>query len=441
MEESSGASASEFCETVTLYFIFLFLVPFQEHPIFGAQLFNVGTFPVTPIKLVGIPLVAAALLLPRPRDAAPRPGAALLLLFAGFALFQIVGTILSSMTFPANDASTLFSFAILMIATNMLVSTQKRLHMTIRAVVLVETYASTWLYKQYYIYHWPRPLGPSKDPNYEALSLMMAVALAIWLAQYEDSRTWKGIGWICAPVLAFAVLVSQSRGGLLALLVMAVLAWLNSRRKLRLVAAFAAAAVVASVIAPSQVFKRLQQLPTQGQEQTGAELSALSRLELARAGLHMMESHPIFGVGLDRFKSFEFHYNPLLIAIEPIPHIAHNTYVQLGAEGGIPTLALYLTILGMTLAICRRAQKLPGVPEDIAALALSFQIGLIGIMVTQFFLTAQYVKEVWVFISLTPNLYSIALQAAAANKKKITAPSTPVAKRTSIIVTPRRVAG
>ena len=41
-----------------LYFIFLFLVPFQEHPIFGAQLFHLGPFPVTPIKLVGIPLVS-----------------------------------------------------------------------------------------------------------------------------------------------------------------------------------------------------------------------------------------------------------------------------------------------------------------------------------------------------------------------------------------------
>ena len=83
-----------------LYFIFLFLVPFQEHPILGAQLFHVGPFPITPIKLVGIPLVAAAMLLPRPRDAAPRPGAGILLLFAAFAVFQVLGTTLSSLSFP-----------------------------------------------------------------------------------------------------------------------------------------------------------------------------------------------------------------------------------------------------------------------------------------------------------------------------------------------------
>jgi putative inorganic carbon (HCO3(-)) transporter len=425
---------------VTLYFIFLFLVPFQEHPILGAQLLHVGQFPITPIKLVGIPLVAAAFVLARPREAAPRPGAAIVLLFAAFALFQIVGTTLSSLSFPANDASTLFSFAILMIATNMLINTQHRLQMTIRMIVLVEAFASTWLYKQYYIYHWPRPLGPSKDPNYEALSLVMTVPLAIWLTQYEKGKLWKWVGRICAPMLAFAVFVSQSRGGFLALFVMGVLAFLNSRNKLRLGMGFIAAAAVVLMLAPSQLFKRLQQIPVGGQVETGAELSALSRLELARAGVHMMEAHPVFGIGLNQFKSAEFHYNPLLIAIEPSPHIAHNTYVQLGAEGGIPTLVLYLAILGVTLATCRRAQKLPDVPEDMAMLALSFQIGLVGIAVAQFFLTAQYVKEIWVFISLTPSLYVIALQAAA-NRKRKASVLPAAAARSAIVVTPRRVAG
>ena len=150
-----------------------------------------------------------------------------------------------------------------------------------------------------------------------------------------------------------------------------------------------------------------------------------------------MEAHPLFGIGLDQFKSVEFYYNPVLNDLEPQPHIAHNTYIQLGAEGGIPTLALYLAILGMTLAACRFARKLPGVPEDISVLALSFQIGLIGIMVALFFLSAQYVKEVWVFISLTPNLYAISLHAEGKQRTV----SNSAAARTAKVVRPRRVTG
>ena len=169
------------------------------------------------------------------------------------------------------------------------------------------------------------------------------------------------------------------------------------------------------------MLERLEQIQVTGQAETGAEVSTRARVELAKAGLRMMEEHPVFGIGLDRFKAVEFHYNPLLMSIEPNPHIAHNTYVQLGAEGGIPTLALYLAILLVTLATCRSAQKLPGVPEGISALALSFQIGLIGIMVAEIFLTAQYIKEVWVFISLAPNLYAISLQLAVKSGKTASA--------------------
>ena len=140
----------------------------------------------------------------------------------------------------------------------------------------------------------------------------------------------------------------------------------------------------------------------------------------------MMEAHPFFGVGLGEFKSVEFHYNPVLTDLEPEPKIAHDTYVQLGAEGGIPTLALYLAILLLTLATCRRVQKATGMPDDVAALALSFQIGLIGIMVAEFFLTAQYIKEVWVLISLAPNLYAISLHTAALSKKAASAHPEPV---------------
>lgn len=423
-----------------LYYLFLVLVPFQDHPVIGAQLFHLGSFPVTPIKLVGIPLVAAAMILPRPRDAAARPGSGIIVLFAAFALFQVLGTTLSSLSFPTLDASTLVAFAILMFATNLLISTQDRLQMTIRVIVLVETFASTWMYKQYYIYHWPRPLGPSADPNYEALSLVVTVPLAIWLVRYEVRAMWKWLGRICTPILAFAVFLSQSRGGLLALSVMAVLAWINSSHKLKLLAGFVAAMILMFAIAPGQMLERIEQIQVAGTAETGAEVSTQGRYELAKAGINMMEAHPLFGVGLGQFKSFEFSYNPVLVELAPEPKIAHDTYIQLGAEGGIPTLALYLAILMLTLSTCRSAQKVAGVPEQVSALALSFQIGLIGIMVAQAFLTAQYIKEVWVLISLAPNLYAISLHAAADEKTTASIPAPASVPRAAIVVTRRRVA-
>ena len=421
------------------YYLFLFLIPFQDHPVLGAQLVNLGSFLITPVKLAGIPLVLAVMLTPRSAEAVPRPRTDILLLFAAFTLFQFFGSILSNLTFAGGDASTLISFGILMVATNSLINSPRRLQLTIRAIVLIETFASTWLYKQYYIYHWPRPLGPSSDPNYEALSLVIMVPLAIWLARYEEKRFWRLVGMLCAPILTFAVFVSQSRGGLLSLTVMSLVVWISSERKLRLVLGAIVVAIPLLVLSPSSVFKRIEQIQVGGQGQTGPELSTRCRVELARAGLRMMESHPVFGVGLDNFPANEFRYNRLLMSMTDKVHIAHNTYVQLGAEGGIPTLVLYLSILGLCLVTCRSAEKLPGVPENLGALAFAFRVGLIGFSVAAFFLTAEFVKEPWVIISLTPNLYAMAAWAASADKKKTAA--APAASRPAIVVMRQRAAG
>ena len=65
------------------------------------------------------------------------------MLFAAFTLFhRVLGTTLSfaELSDP-EDASTMVAFAILMFATNRLISTQHRLQMTIRMIVLVETFA------------------------------------------------------------------------------------------------------------------------------------------------------------------------------------------------------------------------------------------------------------------------------------------------------------
>jgi O-antigen ligase len=420
-----------------LYYLFLFLVPFQHHWLLGAQLVHMGPIPLTPVKLVGVPLVAVALLLPRPPDAAARPPVGILLTFFAFALYPLLGTVLSGLPFPIDPISALIAFAILMIATNLLITTEQRLRNVLLVAVLVEAFASTWLYKQYYIDHWPRPIGPSADPNYEALSLVMVLPLAFWLSNYARRPLWRWSARMCVPVLAFAVFVAQSRGGLLAMAVMAGLAWLESKRKARLALLFAAGASLLFLLGPSRMIQRLEQIQVWGQAQTGAEVSTRTRIELGRAALRMMEAHPVFGVGLNQFEAHEYHYNPLLLSMMPRPHIAHDTYVQLGAEGGVPTLALYLAIMAIAFYTFRQIERFPSMPDYLTSLAQAMRIGLIGFLVAAIFLSAQYVKEPWILLALTPNVYVIAMQAALARTQTapVPAPASPSFALTSHLPT------
>jgi len=142
---------------------------------------------------------------------------------------------------------------------------------------------------------------------------------------------------------------------------------------MRLVVGFTLAVAVMFAIGPEMMIKRIQQIQIQGQAETGAEVLDASAGRVGASRSPDDGGASVFGVGLGQFQPSEFQYIP--VADQPrgrILTLRTTPIVQLGAEGGILTLALYLAILGVTLASCRKAEKTPGVPDATAALALCF---------------------------------------------------------------------
>jgi O-antigen ligase len=390
------------------YWLFLCLAPFQSHPVLGATLFQAGFMPITPIKLAGVLAVGAAVLGPRPAGAAPKLGTAISPIFAMFATYPLFTTILFGRGIPSISISALLSFAMLLIATRSLICTQQRLLGTIRVLVFSEAVGSLWLYKQYYIQGWDVPVGPSSDANYEALAIVMVLPLAIYLVRSDPSRLSRLIALASAPLLFFAVIVAQSRGGMLALGIIALAAWQRSRRKALTLAGFAIALVLAMALGPSVTWERFHQIKVSGDAETGAEVSTRTRIELWRGGLAMIRSNPISGVGLDRFKTLVGDYNPKLYSVIDRNYIAHNTYVQLGAEGGLPTLALFIASILVAASNFRRCELKAGRERDLGLIAASMRLGLYSYAVAAFFLTAQFEKALWVYVFVSPNLCEIA---------------------------------
>ena len=69
------------------------------------------------------------------------------------------------------------------------------------------------------------------------------------------------------------------------------------------------------------------------------------------------------------------------------PHIAHNAYVEIAAEMGIPVFAVFVALLVSTfrsLARTRRRAVAYG-QESLAAIALAMQAGLMGACVADIF--------------------------------------------------------
>jgi O-antigen ligase len=124
-----------------------------------------------------------------------------------------------------------------------------------------------------------------------------------------------------------------------------------------------------------------------------------ARLIAWRAGAKMVLAEPVLGVGLGRFKSLMPLYSDSQQRVG-LATMAHNTYVEIAAELGIPCLLVFLGILLFTyksLARVRlRAEKLKFQGLQLSALGL--QAGLVGYIVGATFLSAEYVKLFWLIV-------------------------------------------
>ena len=68
----------------------------------------------------------------------------------------------------------------------------------------------------------------------------------------------------------------------------------------------------------------------------------------------MIKDHPLTGIGLDNFKPLVTRYEGRGGELEKI---AHNTYIEIAAEMGIPSLLVFLAILFSVFRTLERVHK------------------------------------------------------------------------------------
>ncbi len=107
--------------------------------------------------------------------------------------------------------------------------------------------------------------------------------------------------------------------------------------------------------------------------------SAEMRLRIWKGALWMIKDHPWFGIGGNLFKTKISAYWSGGGSVD-----AHNSYILLAAEMGIPALVVFLWILG---AMFWHSGRLYGTTGDLFAksVALGFMGGIAGFIVSNFF--------------------------------------------------------
>ena len=394
-----------------LYYLLLFFTRFHSDPRVGMTLFNAGFVQVTPVKVLGLFTVFAALVAVRPVDAVPYLKNSLGLIFFAFSAHQILELLVFKPPIPSDSISSLVSIGLLLVATRALISTEERMRKAVRMMILVSACASLWLYKQHFLQHIARVEGLEGDSNYEALTLVTGIPLAVWMVRYETGIWWKRIGAICAGLMAGGVLLSQSRAGLIATVVMGLAAVVVSRRKMLTFGLLVIALALGVIIAPAGVTNRFHSIKFEGAATNGDEDSTRAHFELLKAGLAMIESNPLTGVGLGQFRDLAPDYNRELLQVAGRRYIAHNTYIQIAAETGLPVLFLFLALVATAITNCQCVRRSTNAP--LARMAAAIQVGLIGYSVAAASVTAEYVTTFWILVFLSQNLREVASCSAA----------------------------
>lgn len=229
------------------------------------------------------------------------------------------------------------------------------------ALALAGTLASAFAIREYaenvrVVPNW-RVFGTFANPNFLAgyLCLTMPVTLGLAMASLPGQspapdRTLRGRGemrWLLgfgAWMQVTAILLTGSRFGtasaVLALLVLA--GWMAFNRSWNRQRALLLGVVCLAVLGTAFFTARALTARVTPQVAQAGEHSGGFRLWTWRGTLRMARAHPLLGTGLGTYEIAYPRY-----AYVGFTRLAHNSYLQLAAEAGVPALMLLLGTLGV----------------------------------------------------------------------------------------------
>jgi O-antigen ligase len=202
-----------------------------------------------------------------------------------------------------------------------------------------------------------------ENPNDLAALSLIPLGLAAGIAYVERVKIWRLAGAIGVGVVALVIMLTQSRGVMLAIGLAILALPLTSRRRGRDMVLLVIFMGVAALAAPKGVWDRLAGLSNvsveSGMQGVDPEGSAEARWGIWQIAFGVIRQHPVLGVGAGMM--------PVENAKQALREDAswyvrgardtHSTYLRLAAELGIPGLLIYLALWGAVFVHIRRVRR------------------------------------------------------------------------------------
>jgi O-antigen ligase len=246
-----------------------------------------------------------------------------------------------------------------------------------------------------------RSAGPL-NPNPFGQVVASAAVLAFYLARTRGRRAGRWLAAAIAAACVVAVVYSQSRAALIALLIVALaIGALRGVRLRRLALAVCGVIALGPLVLPASLQTRVDALYTAVSANAGTpqDTSLRGRKSENLAALRMWADHPLVGVGPD---NFEIHYEQYSEAIgtDPRPEQrgAHNLYLESLAETGVLGATAFFGVLWLALAGAWRARR--HLRGGDGQLAEGILVALCAFLICAVTLHSAYARYQWIFIGL-----------------------------------------
>lgn len=398
-----------------LFYLLIAIMPLENHPIWQKLLAD-----VTVTKYLGLVCLLVAFVHLAQRHSVPHYFAtAQFRWFLLFIALVSVNFVIKGADFEIQNSFLIsyVSFLILMVITITIVDTLPRLYWCLATAAASVAWASLYSIREWvYGYHtWGAAFRPGwvvGDANYFGVNVVLCLPINFVLFIYAKKR-WQRVFFLgCLPLTLLATTLGASRGGFLGLLVAFFYLVLHTTRKARNIGVMLALLLPLLMFSPNSPVRRMFR-STYSDDQ-----AARSRLVTWNIGLKMVAANPFLGVGLGRYKQVGPTYDSTgAFAIKP--HIAHNAYLEIASEMGLPALLVFLMVIATTFHTLKKVRRraLAVGAEPLANWTLGIESGLIGAVVALFFVSGQYQKMFWLMISFSMCMPALVPKWSAAKRE------------------------
>jgi O-antigen ligase len=256
------------------------------------------------------------------------------------------------------------------------------------------------------------------DANDFATFAVTAMPVALYVIHRARAGYQRFLRVAALALLTLAFVRTGSRGGFIALI--AVVAFVNlGYRAIALRWRLSATVLVALVVLLAASDRYWTQMGTIMSDTDYNRSEETGRMKIWQRGIGYMLQYPVFGVGANNFGAAEGTLSPFAqrqqLGRGVKWNAAHNSYVQVGAELGIPGLAMFVGMIAAALIALRRSNRRAALArsEDAGAeLTQALSASLIAFAVGAIFLSLAYSEILFTLLALSVAIQKVTRGAA-----------------------------